>query len=307
MHAFEARKVEPLKSYWGDATLYTLPPTSGGLTVLQILNTLQALHWPRGIEPNQREIALVEAMRLAWHDRLTKLGDPQFGYIPKQTMLNQQNGGSSCPASSPKPHARPTARCPKRWSHRWRHDSSLNAVGQSRPERSLDLHAWRRLRRASYCRWTRPVDGHGLSRFDPVPGRANSPASGKRPLHNKCPTLVMRDGKVEVTIGATGGRRIVNAVTNVLAPYLSGTLTIERSCQGAATAYRRWLGLGSRTRLCSRRPVTRFGFVVNRGAIATDSDSQEQRGARSRHSEASGSGTIGFTGCLCSSIGSWAA
>jgi gamma-glutamyltranspeptidase/glutathione hydrolase len=59
--------------------------------------------------------------------------------------------------------------------------------------------------------------GHGISRFDPRPGRANSPAPGKRPLHNMCPTAVLKDGKPVMALGAVGGRRIVNSVFDVLA------------------------------------------------------------------------------------------
>ncbi|WP_315853990.1 gamma-glutamyltransferase [Gemmata massiliana] len=55
------------------------------------------------------------------------------------------------------------------------------------------------------------VLGHGVSRFDPRPGRANSPAPGKRPLHNMCPAVVTKDGTPVLALGATGGRRIVNA------------------------------------------------------------------------------------------------
>src|SRR5205823_3358690 len=44
--------------------------------------------------------------------------------------------------------------------------------------------------------------GHGLSRFDPRPGRPNSPGPGKRPLHNMCPTVVLRAGRPVLALGA---------------------------------------------------------------------------------------------------------
>jgi gamma-glutamyltranspeptidase/glutathione hydrolase len=59
--------------------------------------------------------------------------------------------------------------------------------------------------------------GHGMSRFDPRPGRANSIAPGKRPLHNMCPTIVTKGRKAVLALGATGGRRIPNTVFDALA------------------------------------------------------------------------------------------
>src|SRR5205085_5831099 len=50
------------------------------------------------------------------------------------------------------------------------------------------------------------VLGHGMSRFDPRPGRPNSVGPGKRPLHNMCPTVVTRNGTPVIALGATGGR-----------------------------------------------------------------------------------------------------
>src|SRR5205085_1133066 len=60
------------------------------------------------------------------------------------------------------------------------------------------------------------VLGHGMSRFDPHPGHPNAPGPGKRPLHNMCPTVAVRDGKPALALGGRGGRRIPNSVLAVL-------------------------------------------------------------------------------------------
>jgi gamma-glutamyltranspeptidase / glutathione hydrolase len=51
--------------------------------------------------------------------------------------------------------------------------------------------------------------GHGMCRFDPHAGLANSPGPGKRPLNNVCP-MIIRTGSRDVAIGARGGRRMVS-------------------------------------------------------------------------------------------------
>jgi gamma-glutamyltranspeptidase/glutathione hydrolase len=58
--------------------------------------------------------------------------------------------------------------------------------------------------------------GHGLSRFEPTAGHANGLAARKQPLDNMCPTIVFRNGRPVTAIGATGGRRIPNALFDVL-------------------------------------------------------------------------------------------
>ncbi|HVC53566.1 MAG TPA: gamma-glutamyltransferase [Stellaceae bacterium] len=56
---------------------------------------------------------------------------------------------------------------------------------------------------------------NGVMWFDPRPGRPNSMAPGKRALTNMCPIVVARDGKPWFGAGASGGRRIVGAVTQM--------------------------------------------------------------------------------------------
>jgi gamma-glutamyltranspeptidase/glutathione hydrolase len=59
-------------------------------------------------------------------------------------------------------------------------------------------------------RGTGIVLGHGMCRFDPRPGWANSIAPGKRPLHNMVPVVAVKDGRAVFAVGASGGRTIIN-------------------------------------------------------------------------------------------------
>ncbi|HWA43673.1 MAG TPA: gamma-glutamyltransferase [Hypericibacter adhaerens] len=57
---------------------------------------------------------------------------------------------------------------------------------------------------------------NGIMWFDPTPGRPNSIAPGKRPLSNMVPTILRKAGQPWAALGASGGRRILPAVTQVL-------------------------------------------------------------------------------------------
>src|SRR5690606_18648447 len=55
-----------------------------------------------------------------------------------------------------------------------------------------------------------------MSVFDPRPGRAGSLAPGKSRFSAMCPTLVFRDGKLEIALGAPGGTQIVMGVLQAI-------------------------------------------------------------------------------------------
>src|SRR5439155_11885011 len=71
--------------------------------------------------------------------------------------------------------------------------------------------------------------GHGMSRFDPHPGHPNCPGAGKRPLHNMCPSVVLRQGKPMLAIGGAGGVRIPNCIFEVLTQVLAQGASIEQA------------------------------------------------------------------------------
>jgi gamma-glutamyltranspeptidase/glutathione hydrolase len=57
---------------------------------------------------------------------------------------------------------------------------------------------------------------NGVMWFDPRPGQPNSIAPGKRPLNNMCPIIMREDDRPVLAGGASGGRRIMGAVFQMM-------------------------------------------------------------------------------------------
>ena len=70
---------------------------------------------------------------------------------------------------------------------------------------------------------------NGIMWFDPRPGRPNSLVPGKRPLSNMCPVIVRRNGRPWFALGASGGRRILPAVAQVLSFLVDYGMTLEEA------------------------------------------------------------------------------
>ena len=66
---------------------------------------------------------------------------------------------------------------------------------------------------------------------DPEPGRPNSIAPGKRGLNNMTPLLVLRDGQPVMALGAPGGARIINALTQVLSNVVDHGLSMQAAME----------------------------------------------------------------------------
>ena len=67
----------------------------------------------------------------------------------------------------------------------------------------------------------------GMVWFNAHPGAANSIAPGKRPLVNMGPLLLARDGEPRLAVGAPGGRRIIDAVVQVVVNAVDRGMGIE--------------------------------------------------------------------------------
>jgi len=71
---------------------------------------------------------------------------------------------------------------------------------------------------------------NGIMWFDPRPDRPNSLQPGKRPLTNMCPAVVDTGVNVRVAVGASGGRRIMPAVMQLISFMADFGMSVEDAC-----------------------------------------------------------------------------
>lgn len=211
----QAREVTPLALTIGDRTIHTAPLTAGGLTVLQALSTLLAMKWTSQDAGVARTQARLEALRLAWRDRLTLLGDPDFSPVPTAKLLSADYAAESAERIMDAIHAQ------KILTHDITPKPQGGTIHLSAADSQGNFAALTLTHGGGFgARVT--VDGlgltlgHGMSRFETKSGHPNSPGPGKRPLHNMCPTIITQGGRPIVAIGGRGGRKIPNALFEAL-------------------------------------------------------------------------------------------
>jgi gamma-glutamyltranspeptidase/glutathione hydrolase len=225
-HALEQAPYE--RDYLGH-TIATAPLTAGGLSVLQVFAALEALQYqPMPKSGPTKFQAMIESLRIAWGDRLRWFGDPKFVDVPVERLLSDK-------------YARESAQLVKKAIAEKRPvpvTSDGRTTGGTVNLSAVDANGNMAVITLTHgdsfgARVT--VDGlglllgHGMSRFEPAPGKLNSIAPGKRPLDNMCPSIVLKRGRPVVALGGVGGRRIPNAVFQTLLHILAESRSLDYS------------------------------------------------------------------------------
>ena len=170
--------------------------------------------------------AYISCARLAYADRFQYLADPAFADVPwnglvsdeytelrRASISDRMNG--SVEAGNPwvQEGREPTSVLPasrpaedKGTTHLVVTDSEGNGV-------SITNTIMSGFGSGIIPKGTGVIMNNGMMWFDPVPGRINSIAPGRLPLNNMTPALVMDGNGVKMAVGASGGRRITNCVT----------------------------------------------------------------------------------------------
>lgn len=227
--AYRAREVEPLALDWRDCSIHTAPLTAGGATVLETLAIVKELGWEREAETaTKMGRARLEALRIAWDDRLRWLGDPDKMKLPLDRLLSleyaRRMAGRVREALEKGIPVRAASD----------HRSAAGTIHLSAADARGNLVALTLTHGSHFgAQVTVPglglILGHGMSRFEPRPGHPNSVGPGKRPLHNMCPTVVRRKGVPVAALGGAGGRKIPNAVFEVLLQYVAHGLSLAEA------------------------------------------------------------------------------
>ncbi|CAG9001253.1 MAG: Glutathione hydrolase proenzyme [Candidatus Celerinatantimonas neptuna] len=207
-------------NYRGYQFISAPPPSSGGTTMCEILNILSGYDLKSmGYGSSQAIHYMVEAMRHAYVDRNTLLGDPDFVHVPLKRLLSlkyakeirsqilpDKAGNSAKLHPGVWPHEKPET------THYSIVDSKGNAVsttytingrfgaGVMAPHAGFFLND-------EMDDFTSKVGAKNM--YGLVQGKVNSIAPGKRPLSSMSPTIVTKDGHVFLVVGSPGGSRII--------------------------------------------------------------------------------------------------
>ena len=218
------------------------PPTSGGLTTLQILGLLENFDMSRVPPGSVNAVHLVsEASRLAHADRGQYIGDPDFVSVPVSGMLDTaylrrraerisatESMGKALPGRPPgsgRAQLEPDERegFPST-SHLSVIDADGNAVSLTM---SIERAFGSRLMVRGFLLNNQLTDFAYLPRRNGRPV-ANGVAPGKRPRSSMSPTLVFdREGELFATVGSPGGSRIITFVVKTLIGLIDSKLDMQ--------------------------------------------------------------------------------
>ena len=232
-------------TYRGHQIVSMPPPSSGGVHVIQMLNMLEA--YPLGALGLNSAATLhlmAEAMKRAYADRSEYLGDPDFVKVPVAQLISKRyaeelrstiTAERATPAADIKP-----GRIEPHESDQTTHYSVVDGDGNGVANTyTLNFYYGSGLVAAG----TGVLLNNELDDFAAKPGaanafgltggEANAPGPRKRPLSSMSPTLVLKDGELEIATGSPGGSRIITTVVQVILNGLDHNLNAAEAVETA--------------------------------------------------------------------------
>ncbi|MET4420884.1 gamma-glutamyltranspeptidase/glutathione hydrolase [Bradyrhizobium sp. JR18.2] len=228
LDGYKTRELAPVEcDYRGYHVISAPPPSSGGVVICEILNILEGYPLKElGYHSAQAVHVQIEAMRHAYVDRNSYLGDPDFVKNPLDRLLDKNYATKIRAVIDPnkaaiskdiKPGVAPHEG--SNTTHYSIADKDGNAVSVT-----YTLNDWFGakvtaaktgvLLNDEMDDFTAKVGVPNL--YGLVQGEANAIAPGKRPLSSMSPTIVTKDGKTVMVVGTPGGSRIITAVLQTM-------------------------------------------------------------------------------------------
>ena len=255
---YQAKMRQPVRTTYRDYEIIGFsPPSSGGVHVGQILNILESFDLKSKLQSEDADEKaagyhlIAEAMKFAFADRAYWLGDPDFAKVPRG--LTDQSYADGLAAKID------VDRLAKVESHGVPDDWQSNVYGKH------TTHVATADGEGNWVAITATVNttfgskvvvpGTGLilnnemDDFSAQPGvpnafgllgaEANAVAPGKRPLSSMSPTIVLKDGKPVMTVGAAGGPKIITQAVLAILNFVDGELPLDE-CVAKPRLHHQW-------------------------------------------------------------------
>jgi gamma-glutamyltranspeptidase/glutathione hydrolase len=249
---YHTRELPPIEcDYRGYHVVSAPPPSSGGVVICEMLNILEGYPLKElGFRSAQAVHYQIEAMRHAYVDRNSYLGDPDFVNNPVSRLTDKAYAAQIRAVIAPdkagiskdlKPGVAPhegTNTTHYSIADRWG-----NAVAVT-----YTLNDWfgaKVTAAGTGVLLNNEMDDFTVKAGVPnlyglVQGEANAIAPGKRPLSSMSPTIVSKNGQPVMVVGTPGGSRIITAVLHTVLNVVDYGMTVQEAVD-APRFHQQWL------------------------------------------------------------------
>ncbi|HOM13552.1 MAG TPA: gamma-glutamyltransferase [Rubrivivax sp.] len=249
---YKTRELKPIEcDYRGYHVISAPPPSSGGVVICEVLNVLEGYplkDW--GYRSAQAMHVQIEAMRHAYVDRNSYLGDPDFVKNPTDRLLSKDYATKLRAVIDPAKAGVSKDIKPGVAPHEGSNTTHYSIVDQwgNAVSVTYTINDW------FGAKVTAPTTGVLMNNemddftakvgvpnlYGLVQGEANAIAPGKRPLSSMSPTIVTKDGKTVMVIGTPGGSRIITAVLNTMVNMIDYGMNVQEAVD-APRFHQQWL------------------------------------------------------------------
>ncbi|MGC3986262.1 MAG: gamma-glutamyltransferase [Pseudorhodoferax sp.] len=250
---YRTRELKPVEcNYRGYGIVSAPPPSSGGVVICEILNILEGyplkdLGWGAAQGVHYQ----IEAMRHAYVDRNSYLGDPDFVKNPMERLLSKDYAARIRATIAPDKAADSRALKPGVAPHEGSNTTHYSITDKwgNAVSVTYTLNDWfgaKVTAGGTGVLLNNEMDDFTVKVGVPnlyglVQGEANAIAPGKRPLSSMSPTIVTnKDGQPLMVVGTPGGSRIITAVLHTILNVLDYGMTVQEAVD-APRFHQQWL------------------------------------------------------------------
>ena len=235
------RELAPIEcDYRGYHLISAPPPSSGGVALCEMLNILEGYPLRQfGFGSAQALHDEIEAMRHAYADRGTLLGDPAFVKNPIPRLIDKAYAAKIRGSILPDKAGVSSELGKDVMAHEGSNTTHFSIIDRAGNAVSLTytLNDWFGAR--VVASGTGVLMNDEMDDFTPNPGRvnaygvvsgeANAIAPGKIPLSSMSPTIITKDGKPVLVLGTPGGKRIITAVLQTILNVVDYQMNIQEA------------------------------------------------------------------------------
>ncbi|MBK5350975.1 gamma-glutamyltransferase [Pseudomonas sp. TH41] len=249
---YKTRELAPIEcDYRGYHVVSAPPPSSGGVVICEIMNILDGYPMKDlGYHSAQGMHYQIEAMRHAYVDRNSYLGDPDFVKNPIAHLLDKNYATKLRTAIQPQKAGVSREIKPGVAPHEGSNTTHFSIVDKwgNAVSMTYTLNDW--FGAGVMASKTGVILNDEMDDFTSkigvpnmyglVQGEANAIAPGKAPLSSMSPTIVTKDGKVVMVVGTPGGSRIITATLLTMLNVIDYGMNIQEAVD-APRFHQQWL------------------------------------------------------------------